>query len=222
MSILSEKKLKSVDDLMPGVTGTGAVPYSYESIKCPEYESLINGFFKALKSVSKPEFLQIAGIPGAGKSTFINDLNMPNYMIIGFDRVMAEMKSYKSDVEKFDLKTAFGNNELPARIIGYELIVRAVNEKLNIIFEHSGTLKNHFDMIKNLNVLGYKTTMKFIECPLNVALQRVKDREVELQRYTPPKLVKDRYNMMPELLENYNEIFNKINVIKYGEHGNKK
>lgn len=57
-----------LSDLLPAVGDL--IPYDYETIRTPEYETLLAGLLAGAVSQTAPHFVQIGGIPGAGKTTF--------------------------------------------------------------------------------------------------------------------------------------------------------
>jgi hypothetical protein len=52
--------------------------------------------------------------------------------------------------------------------------------------------------------------MHFIECPPNVAAERVKLREKIIQRHTPERLVYERHELIKELLPLYQKTVDKF------------
>src|SRR5574344_2195078 len=129
------------------------IPYLYPSIKDETKEKLIQYLLTGYSGVSHPTFIQIGGIPGAGKSTFYKNHSQDNYLYISFDTIMEQLPEYISDLHKIGSKASFTKWEIPARIIGYELLQRAITLKLNIILEHSGVNDAHIELIHSVKKL---------------------------------------------------------------------
>lgn len=95
------------------------------------------------------------------------------------------------------------NGKFRHRIVGYELLRRAVEARADIYFEHSGVNRPHVQLIENLKKYGYRTEMHFILCSLAVAEARAKAREQQTNRHTPPSLIAERYNLVNTYLQTY-------------------
>ncbi len=190
--------------LIPNISDL--IPYEYSEIKTPQYENILNDFLKMAPSVSEPVLYHMFGIPGAGKSTFYRQHSWPQHILVAFDDIMEKLPQYQNDLQKFGPVLAFQKWEIPARVIGYELLRRAIDEHKNIFFDHSAANTAHVNLIKNVPNYGYKTEMYQISCSLDTALQRVKDRESIINRHTPENLVRQRYEQVTKLAEQYKTI----------------
>ena len=111
-----------------------------------EGETIISNRLETSEKSNNPIFIMIAGIPGSGKTTKANEIRKGS-VFIAFDSVMEEIKSYWIDEQKFGAAMAFANWEMPARIIGYELLHRAIENKANIVFENSGVHEGHLELL---------------------------------------------------------------------------
>mgnify|MGYP002863661710 CR=1 FL=1 len=136
----------------------------YKAVKSMESEHLINTLLSGLKSVKNPELRQISGIPGSGKSTYCAAHLPQNFLLLSFDKIMTSLSGYQYMLKEKGAIAAYEAYEMPARIIGYELLRRAIAKKINIMFEHSGTNQAHLELFKNLPKKGYKTAVNFIIC----------------------------------------------------------
>lgn len=179
------------------------IPSDYSEIRSYEYERLLNMYMAKAVPSAHPDFVQIAGIPGAGKSTFCADRKWNNRLFISFDAIMENIPAYHTDIYRLGRAGSFKKWEIPARIIGYELLRRAVEVRSNIYMEHSGVNRPHVQLIENLKKLGYRTEMHFILCSLAVAEARAKAREQQTNRHTPPSLIAERYNLVDTYLQSY-------------------
>ena len=122
----------------------------YKSVKTKESEKIIASMLAGLQPVTKPELRQISGIPGAGKSTYCQTHLPKNFLFLSFDKIMVSLSGYQQTLAKEGSAAAYHQYEMPARIIGYEVLRRALRKHYNILFEHSGTNNAHVEMFKNL------------------------------------------------------------------------
>ena len=172
-----------LSDLMPSVNKL--IPYDYAAIKNSAFEHILDKSLSTAPSQSHPEFVQVSGVPGAGKSTFCRRYAQADKVMISFDAIMEQLPEYQRDIYRYGNKTAFHNWELPARVAGYELLRRAVSSKQNICLEHSG---------------------------VNDALTRTRQREEQTHRHTPESLIRERFSAVQSYLPRYQQIANKTVV----------
>lgn len=191
--------------LIPNITDV--IPYTYENQKSAlgVFDPIIENILKTVPSVKSPKLVHMLGIPGAGKTTFYknNQTKFKNFLRIDFDMIMELLPQYQYDVQVLGSVKAFSKWEIPARIAGYELLRRAIENKKNIFFDHGGTPSCHRELLKNIKQFGYQTTMYYIECPVDVALNRTAEREKITKRHTPPQMIKDRSILIKENLPVY-------------------
>ncbi len=178
-------------------------PQDYQEIKRPQYENVISMFLKKAKPTSHPTIYHMFGIPSAGKSTFYNTHNWTQHVLVSFDAIMENLPEYQTDILKLGPVASFQKWEIPARIIGYELLRRAVQEHKNIFFDHGGSTPAHLDLLKNLYTLGYNTEIYYIRCDLENALKRAEKREKQTLRHTPPQMIIQRNKMINQLVNEY-------------------
>lgn len=199
-------------DLMPSLDGL--VAYGYSEIKNYGYEDIIEGFLSGLKPEDYPHFVQVSGIPGAGKTTHAKKILQKNFAFIAFDQVMEKIPEYAEDVDKRGIEEAFKAWEMPARVVGYELLRRAIYRKLNVVLEHSGVNQSHIELMKNIKSYGYSTRVDFLICDLESAILRCKKREKKTKRHTPEHLVRERGALVVEYAEKYKTMVNEFRLIK--------
>lgn len=190
--------------LMPSINSL--ISADYKAIKSKESEAIIAENLRGLTPVIKPELRQVSGIPGAGKSTFCATHCPKNFLFLSFDKIMVSMSSYKEDLAKYGNAIAFKNHEMTARIIGYELLRRAMNLKLNILFEHSGTNQAHLELFKNIHKKGYRTAVDFIVCDTNLAIKRAEERAKKINRYVPEQLILERAAGFKQYTQAYQQL----------------
>lgn len=182
------------------------IPYDYTQIQKAEYEFILNKTLTSFQPNINPKIIHTLGIPGSGKSTFCKKQKQNNFIYISFDHIMEQIPAYHHDIEAYGSPTAFKNWEIPARVIGYELLRRAIEKRLNILFEHSGATAAHLDLLKNLRLQGYEIEIDYIQCNINKALLRAKKREDITHRHTPPEMIKQRASVLVELCSEYKKI----------------
>ena len=209
-----------IKTLIPGISEV--VPHLYDELAEKEaFEQLFKEMLSSKESVNRPVFVHMLGIPGCGKSTFIkqNAKNFANYLVIGFDSIMESLPAYHEDVLKLGSVEAFKKWEIPARIAGYELLVRAINKKLNILFDHGGSPACHLELMENVKkCCGYKTVMYELSCKVDEAIKRVKIREMRTKRHTPENMIRQRYELLKNRGFEYMRIVDEFHVVSTSRH----
>ena len=190
---------------------SGTIAYVYERIACDEYEFLIDEIVSKALVENKPSFIQVSGIPGAGKSTFCAR-NYAKSTLVQFDDIMAKIPQYKKDCERLGLIQSFSKWEMPARVIGYEVIHRLLEKKASFVLEHSGMNLAHIKLVDVLKKQGYHTSLQFLFCDLEEACRRVLEREKKISRHTPPELIKERFDAILQYLDIYKQKMDKTFV----------
>ena len=182
------------------------IPYEYNQISCPEYDAIINKYLQSAPAVLRPSLMHMAGIPGAGKTTYYQTHHWPKHVFIAFDNIMEDIKAYQRDLKNLGPEKAFNNWEITARIIGYELLRLAVEQHKNIFFDNGGSTQAHLNLIKNIKNFGYTTEMYYIDCPLQTAIQRSIIREKEINRHIPIETIENRYAKTINKIKQYQQI----------------
>ena len=185
----------------------------YKAIKTAESENIISAMLKGLQTVERPELRQISGIPGAGKSTYCQAHLPANFLFLSFDKIMVTLSGYQKTLQKEGAVAAYQKYEMPARIIGYELLRRAIKKHYNILFEHSGTNNAHVEMFKNLPKKGYKTSVDFIVCDIKTAIKRTKEREKKINRHISEEIIKERAAGFTKYMSIYKQITPEIKYL---------
>lgn len=172
------------------------------------FEEIINDNLSQGSSVTSPSLYNISGIPGSGKSTWCEKMKVEftNFLYISFDKIMEDRRlSYKL-AEKIDAKKAFADWEVPARIAGYELLKRAVQQKKNILFEHSSSIPEHVALFEWLLKNDYEVHFRYVHVAPSVANERIKAREKQTGRIVPEGYIEERYKRLKDLLPQYKEL----------------
>ena len=200
-----------IKNLMPSLNSL--VDKDYLFLKTEETENLIASMLQPLYPEDNPTILQISGIPGSGKSTYCKTHPLDNFLYLSFDKIMILLKGYQDAIKLYGSVEAFNRYEMVARVIGYELLNRAISMRLNIMFEHSGTNSAHIELFKNITKLGYKTAVNFIMCDKELAIQRAEDRAKETKRYVPKSLIEERASKFDFYIKEYQKIVAEIKIL---------
>ena len=196
---------------MPSV-GT-LITQSYDSLKTLEFDGLIQEYLQDAPTAEHPTLLQISGIPGAGKTTFAKQPLFESYLYLNFDFVMEMIPAYNQMLFSKGSEVAFAHWEMPARIIGYQILLEAIKKKVNILLDHSGTNPAHIELFKKVKELRYTTELIFLLCDREVAYQRTQERTLRTHRFTPRHLIDERADLALSFLEKYKKIADKITVL---------
>lgn len=207
--------MSHIQTILPHISSL--IDYDYETIATPAYEALIESFLPEppkFSTLEAPLFIHVSGIPGSGKTTYIDHNPRKSSVRIQFDAIMKQLPQYDQAVRQEGLAKAFEKFEMPARVIGYELLKRALLRRCDIVFEHSLN-PAHVDLYKYLNDVGYETNLVFMDCSPEEALQRVKERESRIGRHTPEDFISLRYKMAQQLLPTFKDIAKSFTILSH-------
>lgn len=187
------------------------IPYYFDDKKNETKElfsPIINEILNNHISQDKPIFIHMLGIPGAGKTTYMNNNKecFKDFLFLDFDMVMERLPEYREDVKKLGSVEAFSKWCIPARIAGYEVLLQAIKKRLNIFFDHGGSPFLHVKLLEEVKKFGYKVKIVYIKCDIDTAIKRVKEREKNTLRHTPEKMIIDRELLIKERVEQFKEI----------------
>ena len=156
--------------------------------------------------------MKFGGIPGAGNPTFCKHSRWDERLFISFDKIMEALSGYQVDIYRQGTEEAFNRWEIPARIIGYEVLRRAVEKRADIYLEHSGVNMPHTVLIKNLKKRGYATEMYFILCNLEIACHRAELREKITNRHTSREMIVKRNELVKTYLDRYKTLVDDLYI----------
>lgn len=149
-----------------------------------------------------PHITHMLGVPCSGKSTYIaqHQLLKPHTVFISFDHIMENLPPYETDLAAHGAQTAFENWELCARSLGYETLFQALEQGLDIVFDHGGARPDHVTLLQHAKAqLGYQINIVWLDVPNDVALQRASQRP----RHLPSHYVAERQQALATLLPSY-------------------
>ena len=160
--------------------------------------------FRGIKTSSGNQTAKLKSIHGI--TTFVCDEAEEWTNEQDFDKIMLSLSGYQRDLALYGSVAAYGKYEMPARIIGYELLRRAVNLKLNIMFEHSGTNQAHLELFQNIRKKGYRTAVDFIVCNTGLAIARAEERTKKTSRYIPEEVIRKRASGLQSYIAAYQKL----------------
>ncbi len=190
-----------------------------------QLEKLVHQKLDHLPGQAKPYLLHLAGIPGAGKSTYCNqilqgsknelseiNIHRNNTFYLSFDEIMESLPGYT----KISCPTeAFKKFEQPAAALGYGLLANAIFRNLNILFDHSAAKLEHLELCQLLKTAGiYQLKIHYIASQPSITSQRTKAREALTGRHTPLALIHDRHKLLLELIPKYQSIVDEFKIIE--------
>ncbi len=114
-----------------------------------EAQDIVENVLLLSQASSRPRLVHLCGMPGAGKSTYAASFvkDHAGYNLVQFDTVMEQLCGYRRDCAATNLPDAFKSWEWPARAIGYYLLQTLLENKRDILFDHSATARSHLDLI---------------------------------------------------------------------------
>lgn len=156
-----------------------------------------------------PIIYAIAGSPASGKTTFVQKKIQENYFpedifVHDCDAVMVALEGYQSDVQLLGSAKAFQKWELPAREMAEAMLLQAVKERKNIIYDRSCALPSSYTFLKDLvDNQGYTLIMHVLYVKEEVAFSRAEEREKTTSRHTPKEILSERMTWIRALWPSY-------------------
>ncbi|MBX7143083.1 MAG: zeta toxin family protein [Oligoflexia bacterium] len=181
-----------------------------------DYHELTSAALKRSPLQLRPFFIHLAGVPGSGKSTYSKRLSAahPDAYLLDFDGVMESLPAYRQHCEEHGLESAFRAWEIPARLVGYRLLISLLEHRRSIIFDHSASNPKHIEIMRTVSALGYRTEMHYLPCQPELALARIESRSAHNSRFTPAHLVIERAEALKVLIPNYRSLVSKFVTIE--------
>ena len=168
----------------------------------------------SIKKVDYNEFMnmtlnkQIKKVEIDDSQITFTDQNGP-CLHIAFDAIMEALSGYQADYS-LDRENAFLRWELPARFLGYRLLLLGLRNGWPILFEHSNALREHVDLYKKIKSLGYRIHMVCIDATPEMVIKRLARRN----RFFPEEQVKKRWDCLIDLLPEYQKIVDDFKLIQ--------
>jgi predicted ABC-type ATPase len=125
----------------------------------------------------------VLGLPGAGKSTFMDPLLKDGWLNMGGDEVKYEIPEFSGGAG------AFAVHEEGSGIMR-NVLQRAVTNGDNLAWERVDSPDKLVDDIKSLKKAGYKVAVKLVDAPVDVAMKSAVKRFLKTGRYVSLENIK--------------------------------
>lgn len=200
-------------DLMPDIYQL--IPCGYEVIQNDSYDKILSDEVSSVPPNKVPVLYQVSGVPGAGKSAYCTHFlkTHPEYAYVSFDKIMESIPEYQQDVAQKGSALAFALWEKPARVIGYELLKRLLEQGASVLLEHSGVNVSHVQLYQNVKKYGYQTKVTFLMCDTDIAIKRAQKREKLTGRHTPQSMICERAALIEQYAKRYGQIADDIQFL---------
>ena len=186
-------------------------------------QKIMKNVFKEAKSQENPKIFIMGGQPGAGKSTFINQLinseDGKDCLIINADEYRAYHPKIKEIYTKHPEEMAT-ITDLDVRDWTQRIFALAIQNRNNIIFEGTMRTPQICETIKDLHSKGYEVNIhvmavNFYESKLST-YSRYEEALLsgEMPRHTPPEAHDETYSKMLKTLQQIEDdgCYNKITI----------
>ncbi len=181
-----------------------------------EAEKLITSELTNGKKFNNPFLLHMGGVPGSGKSYEIEKMKKTNKLngvvLIQFDKIMMNLTPYTDalkEINKNDKKaldSLFAIWEMPARVVAWELVGRAIKQNYSLLIDSAGHSIEQYNLLTNIKKHGYKTGMFYIDISNELANFRAKIRMEKEGRSAPKGMIETRQELLKTLRPKYQKI----------------
>lgn len=168
-------------------------------------QRLIESHLLSCAPSAAPRVLHTLGTIAAGKSTYTREVarQQSNSLRVNFDDIMESIPAYADMKAVQGAAPAFAMWELPARAIGYEVLFRAAERRLDLIIDHTGSRADHVALLGYLSQkCGYHVTVASFDVSLDLAAQRAGTRD----RFVPPHYIAERAETIAQLRPAYRAV----------------
>lgn len=157
------------------------------------------------------EAIFMLGLPGSGKSTFINEFlaKNPYYVIVSADEIRLKHPNYNpKDPEAIHEECISRAEE-----VMYEL---SEGTGVDLIMDGGGINNSYTPrIIERVRKAGYKIRVVFIDTPVEICVDRNKDRVKAGERFVPISAVIDKSYRLRKSVEKLSKMCDVFEVIKY-------
>jgi predicted ABC-type ATPase len=170
-----------------------------------EHTDFTNDILARSTTHAKPWFLNIAGVPGSGKSTMLGllknhpDIAAFNPAIVVLDRMMENEPAYLKALQERGSEAAYAEREMIVRATGFDLMRQLTEKRACFIFEYSGaddTFHGFLDTLKNKH--GYKTARIELVADAETCTARVMERTQKTGHHVPLDFIARRIAILNE------------------------
>lgn len=169
--------------------------------------------------VKKPTFYAIAGIPAAGKTSFIKQMLSENRLstnafIHNIDNALLNMPEYQKDFHDLGSVIAFEKWELHAKESAEKKLYAAMYECKDIIYDRSCGMEYSLAFIsKAVQVFNYNLIMYFLYCDIATAIQRARIREKQIGLHSPKEQIIAKSKRLAAFFPEYINIASEVYVM---------
>lgn len=165
----------------------------------------------------QPQAYVMAGIPAAGKSTYVNarmaEGTFPSdAFILDPDRVMQTLPDYQAMYDAEGAKKAFQFFETIARDKAYALFEDALFQRQHIIKDMGCTRDENIMMVSRMRDAGYHIDITVLQCPVTIAAERIKKRP----RFTPTAMLIERERGLADRIDQLQALAHEFRIIVSG------
>lgn len=161
-------------------------------------------FLSRVTAQATPTLHATCGIPGAGKSTFV-DMKLAQGLfphdayILNPDRVMLALPDYQADVAVIGAQAAYRKWELPCRELAYAMADCVAEMRGNMIKDMGCANPLSLALVKRLKAKGYHIHLYHIDCTIEEAFRRIDQRAFRIAKGE----VRLRHRMLADMLPEY-------------------
>lgn len=149
----------------------------------------------------KPLLYAMAGIPAAGKTTFLEQRksDLPaNHYYHNPDVIMEALPEYQADYIALGPVMAKQNWETVARSFADEILfTESLKRRQNIVMDMGLCREEILKMVQNCRLAGYQIHLNIIHCDLHIAIQRSQSRH----RHVAESVIIERAEFLADNIE---------------------
>lgn len=151
-------------------------------------------------SRDQPYWIQVMGIPGAGKSTLVGMLAeklsfRKPYTLAATDVFLEQLPAYRALPDRDE---AFRLYDPVVTALGYEVFTQLIAQKSDVLFERSLADILYRDLMYIVKKSGYRLVTVLIRVDVAVAKARTEARALETNRHVPEAVIDERAILIEE------------------------
>ncbi len=178
----------------------------------------------SVPSGEKPVAIMMMGGPASGKSTMVKSAglgSMEDFVVADADAVKNMIPEYRVGVNN-RLKQAASMAHEESSYLVKQIREEAINARKNLVIDGTGSKTASYEKnIKKLRDQGYEIRLMMADTPMDVALDRAKNRARKTGRYVPDDVLKNAYAGIPSGFQKIAEMVDSAAIydtnVKLGE-----
>ncbi|MBR30684.1 MAG: hypothetical protein CMN77_05185 [Spirochaetaceae bacterium] len=175
-------------------------------------------------SGEKPVAIMMMGGPASGKSTMVKSAglgSMEDFVVADADAVKNLIPEYRVGVNNRLKKAAEMAHEESSYLVK-QIREEAINARKNLVIDGTGSKTASYEKnIQKLRDQGYEIKLMMADTPMDVALDRAKQRARKTGRYVPDGVLKGAYAGIPSGFQKIAEMVDSAAIydtnVKLGE-----